>query len=382
MQLVHLRLQNFRNHVDSSFDFGTGANLLLGNNGQGKTNIIEAISYLCLTKSFYATNDVHALNFGKEIFEVEGNIVLERGLPCTLRVAYSHEENKKVFTQNRRHVEPFSTVIGKFPIVISSPEYTPTTTAGPAERRRFVDFVISQSNVLYFQHLMEYRRVLRHRNKILFEARIARREPGILTEPWDEQMITLGSSITYRRSKFIEEFQDYVSSAYHHLIGMEEEPSIEYQPMIKLPRELMEHDIRTMYRDLLREQRSNELRFGTSLVGPHRDEFLLKINGIDLRKFASQGQHKTFLVALKIGEFFYLKDRCNETPIVLLDDVFSELDEHRAEHLLAFVRDLNQTFITSTNLHLFEGRLSFGDQDRRFHIQNGSVVQQHAMTVS
>src|SRR6266852_3633076 len=150
MQLIHLRLHHFRNHVNSSFEFGSGANLLLGNNGEGKTNVIEAVSYLCLSKSFHAASDAHALSFGQALFEVEGNIVLERGLPCTLRVAYSRTENKKVFTINRRHVEPFSSVIGKFPLVICSPEYTPITSAGPSERRRFVDFVISQSNVLYF----------------------------------------------------------------------------------------------------------------------------------------------------------------------------------------------------------------------------------------
>src|SRR5258707_829832 len=121
-----------------------------------------------------------------------------------------------VLSVNGRHIEPFSSVIGRFPVVICSPEYTPITSAGPSERRRFVDFVVSQSNSLYFQHLLEYRRVLRHRNKILFDARRARQDPGTLTEPWDEQLVAIGSALTYRRNRFVEEFQEYVSRAYHH----------------------------------------------------------------------------------------------------------------------------------------------------------------------
>src|SRR5438445_11557106 len=113
MQLIHLRLQHFRNHLNSSFEFGSGANLLLGNNGEGKTNVIEAVSYLCLSKSFHAANDAHALRFGETLFEIEGDVVLERGLPSTLRVAYSQTENKKVLSVNGRHIEPFSSVIGR-----------------------------------------------------------------------------------------------------------------------------------------------------------------------------------------------------------------------------------------------------------------------------
>ena len=382
MQLVQLRLQNFRNHIDSTFEFSDGANVLLGDNGQGKTNVIEAISYLCLTKSFYASNDTLALNFGKDVFEVEGNFALERGVPSAVRIAYSQSQNEKVFTINKRRIEPFSSVIGKFPIVICSPEHTPITIAGPSERRRFVDFVISQSNSLYFQNLIEYRRVIRHRSKILFDAKVLRNNPEALLEPWDEQLVTLGSAITHKRNQFIGEFRGFISSAYHHLVGIEEEPAIEYKPMVDITLNTQESEISEMLRSELFERRGEELRFGTSLVGPHRDEFLLKINGLDLRKFASQGQHKTYLVALKIGEFFYLKERCSETPILLLDDVFSELDEHRAEHLLNFVRELSQTVITSTNRNFFDSVLSFGERDRKILIHNGSVVEYHPIAVS
>jgi len=376
MRLDHLRLRNFRNHRNSSFDFGSGANVLLGDNGEGKTNIIEAISYLCLTKSFFAAGDALVVNFGEELFEAEGAFTDDHSHTSSVRVAYSAPQNEKVYTINKRDVESFSSVVGKYPVVICSPEYTPVTTAGPVDRRRFVDFVISQSSQVYFQHLLEYRRVLRHRNKILFDAKVSRSNPDALLEPWTEQLISLGGSIVFRRQRFIAEFHEYILSAYHHLIGTGETPTIEYAPTFSLSADASEQAVIEALREKVSEKHTEELRYGASLVGPHRDELLLKINDLDLRKFASQGQHKTFLVAMKVGEFFYLKDRCGETPLMLLDDVFSELDEHRSANLLRFVRDLSQTFITSTSPNFFDQVLTFGDRDRKYTIHAGTVVEQ------
>lgn len=382
MRLLNLRLQDFRNHCDSSFEFGDGINVLLGDNGHGKTNVIEAISYLCLTKSFYAGSDALVLNFSKELFTADGKFIFEHGAECDVRVAYAGAQSEKVFTINKKRIEPFSSVIGKFPIVICSPEHGPITSGAPSERRKFLDFIISQSSAAYFRELLEYRRVVKHRNKILFDAKILRRDAGILLDPWDEQLISLGSAIVAKRLSFVDEFQSYISSAYHHLVGGEEEPTIEYRPLLKFDQGSSEEDIQHTLRQALQQKRFEEQRTGTTLVGPHRDEITMQINGLDLRKFASQGQHKTYLVALKIGEFFYLKDRCHETPVLLLDDVFSELDESRASHLLAFVGELSQTFITSTNPGLFEGTRSIEQQDRKFFIHNGTVLDRDYVVVA
>jgi DNA replication and repair protein RecF len=238
-----------------------------------------------------------------------------------------------------------------------------------------VDFVISQSSAHYFQTLMEYRRVLRQRNKVLSEAKASRKEPGSATGPWDQQLVTLGSSIICKRNEFVTEFHDYIESAYHHLVGLDEQPTMVYEPMVTISQGLQEAHVAEELLSQLEARRIDELRLGATLVGPHRDEFLLTINGLDLRKFASQGQHKTYLVALKLGEFFYLKDRCHETPILLLDDVFSELDRTRAQSLLSYVRELSQTFITSTDPHFFDEALSFGDRDRKFSIRGGAAVE-------
>jgi DNA replication and repair protein RecF len=195
-------------------------------------------------------------------------------------------------------------------------------------------------------------------------------------------LLKYGSKLMSRRNSFIREFQGFIASAYHHLVGNEEEPTIEYKPLIQFPESSDDREIENLLRIELEEKAREERRTGTTLVGPHRDELLLKINNLDLRKYASQGQHKTYLIALKVGEFFYLKERCNETPILLLDDIFSELDEHRAEHLLEYVGGLSQTFITSTNPQLFEATLQEKGRNRKFFIRGGSIVEQKAMATA
>ena len=195
-------------------------------------------------------------------------------------------------------------------------------------------------------------------------------------------MITFGGSISWRRKHFVEEFQSYITAAYHHLVGSEEEPAIGYKPGTKIDDCASQKDVEEMLRAELAEKHSIERKLGISLVGPHRDEIPLTINGLYLRKFASQGQHKTFLVALKLGEFFYLKERCDETPVVLLDDVFSELDEHRSHKLLAYVEELNQTFVTSTTPHLFDHLLLRSGKHKLFMIENGALAEQRTSAVA
>jgi len=381
MHLTELRLRQFRNHSDSWFDFGDGTNILLGDNGQGKTNVIEAISYLCLTRSFFATNDALAVQFENPLFEIEGTFVADSTVKYSVRVAYDIRQEEKLCTINRHPVEPFSTIIGKFPVVICAPEHAPITSEGPFERRKFVDFVLSQSYPAYFQHLLEFRKILKQRNKILLDGKLSKTDCSKLLIPWNEQLVTHGSFLMMRRKQFVDEFQTCIQSAYQQIAGEEEQPHLEYVPQCSLDQIDDEQNVRTALMADLDKKHDSELRYGITLVGPHRDEFGMKINGLDIRKFASQGQHKTFLVALKIGEFFYLKDRCNETPIMLLDDIFSELDGSRSSRLLQFVETLSQTFITSTNRQIFEENAEFGGRNKLFTIQNGTVVQQSSLAV-
>jgi DNA replication and repair protein RecF len=379
MHLSSLYLKNFRNHSLTSIDCGRGINFLLGNNGQGKTNVVEAISYLCLTKSFYAGSDALVLRFGEGMFEVEGTIVSDDGRPSEVRVAYLAESNEKYYMVNRRKVEPLSSVIGRFPIVIFSPEHGAITTGGPAERRKFLDLVISQSNPGYFQSLLDYRNVLRQRNRVLLDIKLNRAGgPGLL-EAWDEQLVRHGCALWAKRRSFVSEFEPIVRSVYAGFVDGGEEPTLAYEPIGGNAFPASPEGLADAFRGMLLEKEPVERRFGTSLVGPHRDEIGFAINGLELRSFASQGQHKTFVIALKLAEFIYLKDRRAETPLLLLDDVFAELDDERTSKVVAAIEEIGQAFLTSTDRRLVESWNPAREDCRYFLIEGGAIAGQQAV---
>ncbi len=373
MYFENIRLKNFRNHTDTSLNFGIKANVVLGNNGEGKTNLLEAISYISLTKSFYASNDKVVLKINEQEFEIEANVVSDNGMTNKVHIGYDSRSSEKVYSINRRRIEPFSSIIGKFPLVFLSPENANITFGGPSDRRKFLDIVISQSNISYFEDISEYRKVVRHRNKIFGDAKFFRTDSSVLLEPWNTQLVKYGSRIMFKRKSFINEFREYIEASYGNLVEVNEIPTITYEPSFKIQEDDNTEQISEKFFDAIKQKNQEELKLGTTLIGPHRDETGLKLNSLDIRKFASQGQHKTFLIALKIGEFFYLKERCNETPVFLLDDVFSELDANRAYHMIKLIESLSQTFITSTNSEIFNSALKFENTNKKFLIRSGTV---------
>ncbi len=370
MNVTQIRLTNFRNHESSTIVFGPGFNVLLGSNGQGKTNVLEAISYLSLTKSFYAANDSTTLQIGKEFFEINGTLVTQDEFENRVCVTYQNATGEKQFTINRSRPETLGSVIGRFPIVILSPENNAITFGAPLERRKFLDLILSQISRVYFDDLLEYRRALKQRNKILTDLRIYQRGGEDLLDPWTAELINYGSRIIHRRRQFINEFEIYVKRAYYDVVQNHEEPRADYVGLSEMPDDVA--GIATVLQKNFDERRREEIRRGATMVGPHRDELRFSINGISVQKYASQGQHKTLLVALKVAEFFYLKERSKELPILLLDDVFSELDEHRSEHILEMIKSLGQTFITSTSETVFRNFITWDDNNRKFHIENGT----------
>lgn len=370
MKILNARLCQFRNHEDTEFEFGSRANILLGENGMGKTNALEALSFLCLTKSFYASADATVVQRTKEFFEIESLLESDEGKEFRVRVAYDDKQHAKKFTINSSDVDKLSSVIGMFPVVILSPENNAITFGSPADRRRFVDIVISQSSPLYVEDMLEYRKIVRQRNRLLSETTNADD-----LEPWSEMLVQYGSRIIDKRNKFLSDFAPYIANTYLQIVGERETPKIEYAPSVPTQHSSSAEEIAAAMKRKLEKKREDERRFQTSLVGPHRDEVIFSLNGMSLKHFASQGQHKTFLVALKVAEFFYLKEKCNETPVFLFDDVFSELDEHRSKRLLSVVESLGQTFITTTDDHVFAGTVWSGDR-KKFLIRNGSVLKE------
>jgi DNA replication and repair protein RecF len=368
-----VRVRNFRNHHESSLEFGEGINALLGDNGEGKTNILEAISYLSLTKSFYASTDATVLQIGEEGFEVEGSVCSGSGVVHNVRVTYDGRTGTKLYEIDGTRPERLSSVIGRFPIVILSPENGAITFGGPGERRKFMDLILSQVSPAYLETLLEYRRVIRQRNRVLLDARMrGGQQPERLLEPWNEGLAVHGSTLVQRRREFVKEFSDYMIRAYTDLVGEKEEtPGVRYETSCR-NEAVPKQEIAEELRQLLRRFQGEDLRRGTTLVGPHRDNLVFTLAGIPVQQYASQGQHKSLLVALKVAEFAYLRERREERPILLLDDVFSELDRHRSSRILALAEMLGQVVITTTHEGPFGNAVEWNDANRRFFVERGT----------
>lgn len=378
MRAESLRLHNVRNHSETFIDsIAPKINVLVGQNGAGKTSILEALSLATITKSFTTHSDAVLIRRGERSVDVDVRFRSDLGVGHNVTVEIdSGPPMKKTIHANSERMRTSSDLVGRAPVVVLSPDEKIITGGGPAERRRFLNMVLSQASRAYLEDEIEYRRAVKQRNAILSDARQQRRSLSYLQpslEPWTALVIKHGVRIMKRRAQFTEEFLPRLLAAYSMLSQSREEPSLKYLPM-----GLEDSDSSGDFESLLAEESSKseieELRRGTTLFGPHRDELLLFINpNQEARLYASQGQHKTMLVAMKLAEFEYLREASGETPILLLDDVFSELDDDRAKQLLSLAAsgDFGQTFISSTERSRFEKTIRFENNEHRiFDLEN------------
>lgn len=373
MNAVSVEIVNFRNHGRTALECAEGVNVLVGDNGEGKTNAIEAVAYLSLTKSFYAASDAVVLRSGADEFLARGTFRSDAGIKRSVEVRYRRDTARKEFLLDHAEVESLASVVGEIPAVVLSPEQTGITMGAPTERRKFLDLVISQANRTYLRDLLEYRRILRQRNKVLLDAKLQRRDPGKLLEPWNKGLIGTGSALMERRALFLKEFLVPLERSYSTLAGETERPGAEYQPSFRVLSWEDPDGLRRSFEEELEQSEDEERRAGATVVGPHRDEVEFTINGVSARKFASQGQHRTLLVALKCAEYDYLKQQKGETPILLLDDVFGELDSRRSERLVTHIQTLGQVFVTTTDLRSFPGGFPLDAGSAVFRVTGGVV---------
>lgn len=367
MVLSYLSLRNFRKHLSTQLNFSSGLNYIIGGNGEGKTSVLEAIYYLCTTKNF-GSSDNSVLNFDEKEFEIQGSFV--GSVVDKVKVHFNAEENKKFYILNDKNITRVSEVIGKFPVVLLSPGDHSITQEGPAERRRFVDSVLSQANETYLQDLLEYNRALRQRGALLTKIReIGRMNYEEELESWNATLVARGSAIIKRRRSFVDEFRAYISSSYEKIMGGVEIPGIKYLFLGGYEGT----GIEVKFSALLKEKKEEEIRRGITLVGPHRDEFIFETNGLNLKSFGSQGQHKTFQVVLRFAEFFYLKESSGKTPVFMLDDVFGELDVSRSKKISSYLREVGQAFITLTDFTNIDF-IQQSDKDNIIKLKQGAVA--------
>lgn len=379
MRIRRLFFRNIRNHVETELFAAERVNVITGLNGQGKTSILEAISLCSLTRSFVLNQDAALLRRGEGSLVARLEGMSDYGAPRRIEVRYSGDGGKSIELDGSP-ASNAAQVIGSAPTVVLSPDLKAITGGPPTQRRRFLDLVLSQAKRRYLEDLMQYRRLLKQRNAIISMAR--RQGKGIdpvLIEPWDEGLIDRGARLMHERTKFLEEFAPILRETADEVAVGADEVSIAYAP------DSVEGPMKSIndYRDALwlrsKEVRRNEVRRGTTLFGPHRDDFTMMINGGDVRISASQGQHKTLLIGLKVAEFHYLARQCAETPVILLDDIFGDLDARRAERVYDITRNLAQVFITVVSfdaLPFLRGR-NLAPGDAHIEVRGGAIADVH-----
>lgn len=361
MFIKSLELKNYRNYDELSMDFSKGTNLLYGDNAQGKTNILEAIYLGATTKSHRGSKDRELIKF----HENESHIRIQYEKQEIVHQLDMHlkKSKSKGAAIDRIPIRRSSDLLGQIPVIFFSPEDLKIVKNGPSERRKFLDIELSQMERLYLYQLTNYNKILMQRNNLLKQIRFQKDLIETL-EPWDIQLVKYGSEIIRYREKFIKHLNETIQEIHKKLTGGKEHM-------------LLEYDKNVAYDEFLTEigrKREKDLKYSTTNVGPHRDDICFRVNDIDIRKFGSQGQQRTAALSLKLAQIRLMTEIMKESPILLLDDVLSELDSNRKIYLLESIKD-TQTIITCTGLD------EFIDQhlpiERMFQIKAGKIVKEN-----
>ncbi len=366
MILAHLSLINFKNYAEAAFDFDPNVNIFTGLNGQGKTNILDAIHYLAFCKSYFNPIDSQNVRHGEEFFVVEGlfaNEEVHDKIYCGVK-----KGQKKVFRKNKTDYERLAEHIGKYPAVVISPYDKDLISEGSEVRRKFMDSIISQYNRAYLDDLMEYNKLLRHRNSLLKYFWENRTYDADNLDVWTVQLVAVAKRIYAEREKFVAEFEPVFLMHYAAISGGAEEVGLEYNT------HLSEGD----FADTIAASLEKDRRSSYTNVGTHKDDLKFKIGGHTLKKFGSQGQQKTFLISLKLAQFDLIKAATGRTPVLLLDDIFDKIDDIRVQHLMKLVSDHNfgQIFITDTHSErIAEIFADISDSAKIFTIKEGEVYE-------
>lgn len=361
MIIKSIDLQNFRNYSLERISFDEHTNILYGDNAQGKTNILEAVYVSGTTKSHKGSKDYEMISFDCDESHIKA-IVSKKNIDYRIDMHIKKNKNKGIAVNGvpiKRAVELYGIVN----IIFFSPEDLNIIKNGPSGRRKFMDMELCQLDKIYVSNLLQYNKAVEQRNKLLKDIMF---NPSLedTLEIWDMQILKFGSDIISRRRKFIENVNNIIKDIHSRLSGGKEELIIKYEPSVE------ESD----FEKVLTDNREKDIKFKMTSAGPHRDDISFMINGIDIRKYGSQGQQRTTALSLKMSEIDLVKKVTGDTPILLLDDVLSELDSNRQNYLLNSIHDI-QTIITCTGLDEFVNNRF--DINRIFKVVNGHVYREN-----
>ena len=351
MYLGHLKISNFKNIEEREFDFSQ-INCFVGNNGVGKTNVLDAIYYLSFCKSFFNHNDSCSIRNGEDFFALHGDYLMngvEERISCTLKIG-----GKKQIKHSGKLYQKHSEHIGKIPAVMIAPTSHSLITGGGEVRRKFIDIIISQQDKVYLQNLIRYNKAIEQRNKVLKNYQIFHSFDEIGMLIWEEQIAVLGNEIQEKRRQFFEKIQQPLNNFYSFISENKEDIAIEY---ITYEGDLL---------NILKENREKDKAVGYTTKGVHKDDLAFYLKGMPIRSHASQGQQKTFLLALKLAQFDFLSKTMGVKPILLLDDIFDKFDFERVSRILNLLEEngFGQVFITDTHLERVEKMIGDGLKEK------------------
>lgn len=348
MRITKLHLTNYRNYADDSVEPDGGMNIFIGQNGQGKSALLEAAYLLATSKSHRTSRDSDLIRIGQDWARVSGEVDREERGEVILEITLARNEKKRIRINRVKH-DKIGDIVGQLNAVIFSSADLDMVKGEPSHRRRFLNLEISQVSPQYVYALGRYKRVLEQRNNVVREAKIGRTNIRSLAV-WDEQLVSYGAVMLEKRLVFIRRLSEIAEPIYSRLADGTETLEIKYEPNVKLNEPGSAEAVKSAFEKQLAAARDHDLARGTTTKGPHRDDMTFKVNDMDVRYFGSQGQQRSVALAVKLAEIGLVEEMVGEPPVVLLDDVGAELDAERRAKVFDLTFGRCQTFVTATSL--------------------------------
>ena len=367
MYLKHIDLINFKNYEAIDLEFSKNINCFVGNNGVGKTNLLDAIYYLSFCKSYFNVNDSQNILHNHDFFTISGLFYKNENSPDTV-ICNQKLNHRKIVKLNKKECDRLSDHIGLFPVVMVSPYDADLIYGGSEERRRFIDSFISQFDRVYLDNLINYNKALFQRNKLLKIFFENRHYDAEVIEIWDNQLNNLGRKIFEKRQDFIKDFLPYFNDYYNLISEQKEYVELRYESQLQVE-DLQQLLVKNLHKDRV-------VQYTTQ--GIHKDDLDFLIMGYPLKKFGSQGQQKSYTIAIKLAQFKYISNMKSLKPILLFDDIFDKLDDHRVGQLIKLASDdtFGQVFITDTQQErMIENLRKIGTEGKIFAIENNTALE-------
>lgn len=369
MIVKSIKLKDYRNFKHLEVDFNNVLNVFIGDNGQGKTNLLESI-YLCSIGSTFRLNSVNDLIYFKEKISSIELTLNKGGYDRKITILLNKNQNKSIKI-NGVKLDKSSELIGVLNNVIFTPDDLKIIKGSPVERRKFINIDISQIKPKYKYLLKNYKKVTTQRNNLLKDISLNKAKRDVLPV-WNDYLINIGTEIICYRQEYVSELSKYSSKIYQEISGNKEKLSLSYKCDIGNIENLTKNDIKSMFEQKINKNINYEIQRGVSLYGPHKDDLIIKINNKDFKYFGSQGQQRSAVLSMKLAEIEIMKNETGEYPVLLLDDVLSELDNNRKKYLINYIKNI-QTIITSTDDHDLKELVQEKNKNV-FNIREGNVV--------